>query len=105
MTQCLLCPAMARPKAKWSSVLDEQVSKSLSKLLEDSDDIIVLFNNANYCGSCQEFVLDVDFLMRSFSQIQTKIIKYRSKLSQCLVDNTKVWDDQEDNDRDFQLGI
>jgi len=90
--QCLLCPTEALPKAKWSYLLDDQVAESLSKLLEESgDDFMSFFSNADYCGPCQEFVLDIDFLMRSFSAMQTKVLECRSIISRCIKDNLSVW--------------
>jgi len=101
--KCLLCPERAPPKSKWSSVLDSQVAKSLSDLL-DSNELYEIFLNSNYCGPCQEFVLNIDFLMRSMSNLKIKMLKCQVKLSQSLMDNLDLdtWSDSMDNSS--QLG-
>jgi len=99
-TQCLLCPSAARPKASWSSVLDFQVAKSLSKLLEEYSEeaVLEIFRDADYCWTCQEFVLEIDLLMRSFSVLQAKILNCRTRLNRCLVDNVALWTTGENRD-------
>jgi hypothetical protein len=97
-TACALCLETLDHRPRWEVSLNwkEQCAKSICQLLDlELADFLPFFVEADYCQPCYQFVIDLDFLVRSFKNLKQRISTSRQKLSLALLKSFEAWSGSE----------